>query len=148
MNDLEIRNSVPEDADDFCGIERASFTDPWSRDSLDGMIGSPVVLTRTALSGGAIVGYLYAFVAADECDIMNLAVSPDARRRGVATALLDDFFALAKERDARTVYLEVRESNKGAISLYEKAGFIPLGVRKNYYKKPTEDALIMKKDLD
>ncbi len=148
MTDLEIRDSLEEDIDDFCDIEQASFTAPWSRDSLDSMVGVPSVLTLTALSGDAVVGYVYAYVVEEDCDILNLAVSPEVRRRGVATALLDEVFARAKADGARAAFLEVRESNEGAISLYEKAGFEAVGKRKNYYRNPVEDALIMEKYLD
>ena len=79
--------------------------------------------------------------------ITNVAVRPDHRKKGIADAILTDVLSESQKRGARTIYLEVRESNLPAQKLYEKHGFVSCGIRKNFYRKPTEHAIVMSCDL-
>jgi ribosomal-protein-alanine N-acetyltransferase len=93
---------------------------------------------------GELAGFLVGRESAGDWEIENLAVSSTARRRGFGSRLLDEFMHHARGRNARDVFLEVRESNVAALALYEKSGFCQAGRRKQYYQDPCEDALILK----
>ena len=95
---------------------------------------------------GAVLGYVGSQTVLDETDMMNLAVHPDCRRRGIASSLIDALLSRLKERGSRCLKLEVRVSNEAAIAVYESMGFGKLGLRKNYYRNPREDALILGKE--
>jgi ribosomal-protein-alanine N-acetyltransferase len=129
-------------------IERVSFSDPWSHEMFRSelMIGGGSY-ARFAEREGALVGYLCAVMVADEAHLGNLAVDPAERRRGVAQLLLDDLLETARKRGARRVTLEVRESNGNARKFYYKNDFIDVAIRKNYYRNPTEDAIVMLRTL-
>jgi len=147
MNGFDIRKTSHGDLDAMEAIERECFSDPWSRESLRGAVDADAALCFTAQSGETVVGYGMIYVVSDESEILNIAVSPSERRCGAGSALMKKMLTEASERGAAVVYLEVRESNEAAISLYEKFGFSVLGRRKNYYKYPTEDALLMARVL-
>jgi ribosomal-protein-alanine N-acetyltransferase len=100
-----------------------------------------------AAVGGEVVGFLVARRPGEEMEILNLAVAPAFRRRGVATRFLEASLALGRASGARRVFLEVRPSNHGAISFYAARGFIPTGRRPRYYSDPVEDALIFSREL-
>jgi ribosomal-protein-alanine N-acetyltransferase len=102
---------------------------------------------RIAERDGALVGYLCAVMVEDEAHVGNLAVDPAERRHGVAQALLDDLVEAARLRGVKRVTLEVRESNGNARKFYYKNGFIDVAIRKNYYRKPVEDAIVMMRIL-
>lgn len=134
--------------DEVLAIERVSFSDPWSRE----MFRSELVLgggtyARLAERDGVLVGYLCAVLVADEAHLGNLAVDPSERRQGVAQLLLDDLLEAARGRRARRVTLEVRESNQEARKFYYKNDFIDVAIRKNYYRNPIEDAIVMLRTL-
>ena len=122
-------------------IERACFHAPWRADMLREELGKGIFLV--AERDGAAVGYVGCQIVLDEGYITNVAVSPDCRRQGVARALLDELKARAVQAGLSFVTLEVRASNAPAIALYEGAGFVRVGVRKNFYTAPTEDAVLM-----
>ena len=126
-------------------LERRCFpADPWSeelfRDALDNP--HPAILLAEG-EDGAILGYAVLSVILDEGNLDNIAVAPDARRRGVADALLSAVTGFARERRLAFLNLAVRASNAPAIALYEKHGFAAVGRRKNYYNAPREDAILM-----
>lgn len=127
-------------------IERHSFADPWSRDSFRQLLGAPTVWFRCAREGVGMppLGYVVAWFAADEGEIANLAVDPEVRRRGIGAALLDAALGEAARRAASAVYLEVRESNVQARRLYASRGFVAVGRRIRYYRKPVEDAVVLR----
>ena len=95
---------------------------------------------------GAIVGYVVALDAADEGEILNLAVAPSGRRGGLGRALVQHILATLTARGVRQVYLEVRESNAPARALYVAQGFKEVGRRKQYYRRPVEDAIVLRLD--
>lgn len=96
---------------------------------------------------GGIVGFIFARRAVDEIEILNLAVAPEARRKGVARRLVGEALAWGKSLGARRAFLEVRESNRGAIRLYESLGFVAAGRRPRYYANPVEDGLLLARGL-
>ena len=100
------------------------------------------------MDGDHLVGYVGSQSSIDESDIMNIAVHPDWRRRGIAEKLIDYLVQELKKRGSHALMLEVRVSNDPAIALYEKLGFQQVGRRKNYYRNPKEDALILRKEWE
>lgn len=129
-------------------IEKISFGDPWSKNAFLDSINSPFTEIYIALdSTDALCGYIAVNIIAPDCEILNLAVNPECRRRGVADSLLTFLFDKAKDMECDVVMLDVRESNAPAIALYEKHGFYKVGVRKRYYAGPVEDALLMDRNL-
>ncbi len=137
-----------EDLGEVVEIERASFGDPWSRASFEAEIRTdPTSHCRVLRLGGRICGYMIAWFIEDEAHLANIAVAPWARRRGHAQAMLEYLLRECYLRGSRILVLEVRVSNTGAIALYEQNGFVVGGVRKNYYRNPREDALVMVRSL-
>lgn len=125
-------------------LENACFSDPWSEDSFKGSLENPLSrLTLAVDEAGEVLGYVLLSVAADEGEILNIAVSPLHRRMGIGQMLLANALDEARRRGAENCYLEVRASNESAIRLYTRSGFSAVGLRKHYYTKPKEDALIM-----
>lgn len=147
--DLSIRPARRDDVEDVAAIEKRAFSDPWSANSFRALFGNPIVhfaIAEDAITG-KVLGYVVAWFVLDEAEIANLAVSDDARRSGVGARLLDHALAAAKQRPARLVFLEVRESNAAARALYSSRGFAVAGRRAKYYRKPIEDALVLRCEL-
>ncbi len=124
-------------------IERSSFKVPWTEEDFLTLLGRDYAVTLIAEEGGSVSGYGCAASAADEAEILNLAVDKEKRRRGIGRELLTRLVKAVTDRGARRVYLEVRESNAGARALYTSFGFAEVGVRRNYYRLPAEDAILM-----
>ena len=124
-------------------LEREIFTDAWSEESIAAAAENPHTQFYAALDeNDALMGYLIVTQVMDVADIDNIAVAPAFRRQGVASLLLDTALA-GMEAD---VFLEVRASNAPAVALYQKYGFAQIGIRRNYYEKPREDAILMKRE--
>lgn len=142
---------VPMDGfhlDEVEAIEKTCFADPWSRKLLEEALTSEHSSALAAVEeGGAVLGYLFFSSVLDEGSVDNLAVRPEARRRGVASALLEAFRLHGRAHGLSALFLEVRPSNGGAVTLYQKSGYQEIGRRKNYYLNPKEDAIIMKQEL-
>ena len=132
----------------IAGIEKLCFSDPWSENSISYELTSRLSYWLVALENGEVVGYIGSQSVLGESDMMNVAVHPDHRRKGIAEALVNTLSADLKARDNVCLTLEVRASNAPAIALYEKLGFVQVGLRKNYYRNPKEDAIIMRKELE
>lgn len=128
-------------------LEKLCFHDPWSENSIASELGNRLSVWLVALDEEKVVGYVGSQTVIDETDMMNIAVHPDHRNRGVATELIMELTQQLKKRGSRGLMLEVRESNSAAISLYEKHGFVQVGCRRNYYRNPRENALILRKEL-
>ena len=125
-------------------IERACFPDPWSKKLLEDLLAEEHTLTLAAVAGdGAVLGYVSLSWVLDEGYINNVAVRPDCRRMGIATALLEALRRQGLEKGLSFLTLEVRESNRGARALYAGLGFAEAGQRRGYYLHPKEDAIIM-----
>lgn len=134
--------------DEVAAMERICFPDPWSRNMLAEELENDLAAFLVALDGqGAVAGYAGIQVILDEGYIMNIAVRPDCRRRGIAGQLLQVFIDFAGGNKLAFLTLEVRSSNYAAIALYGSRGFRGTGRRKNYYEHPKEDAVIMTLDL-
>jgi ribosomal-protein-alanine N-acetyltransferase len=129
-------------------IERISYPTPWSRSMFAGELTKPSSICLGAFDGetAALLGYLIISRYVDAWHVMNVAVAPDHRRRGIAANLLDRLFELTAGDGRRGYTLEVRVSNTSAIKLYERAGFRARGIRRGYYTDNREDALIMWRD--
>jgi [ribosomal protein S18]-alanine N-acetyltransferase len=140
---LEMRDLAAVEA-----IERRSYPTPWSRSMFAGEIAKPSSICLGAYDAetDGLLGYLIISRYVDAWHVMNVAVEPEHRRRGIATALLDRLFELTAEDGRRGYTLEVRISNAEAIALYERLGFQARGIRRGYYTDNREDALIMWKD--
>ena len=144
-----IRPARREDVDDVAAIEREAFSDPWSAASFRALFGNQLVHFAVAHDTltGRIHGYVVAWFVVDEGEIANLAVAATARRMGLGARLLDGALADAARRGCRVVFLEVREANVAAQSLYSSRKFVLAGRRVRYYRKPVEDALILRREL-
>ena len=129
-------------------LEKLCFSDPWSEASITSELENPLSLWLIAEEDGAVCGYVGSQTVLDETDMMNIAVRPDCRRKGIAAALITELVSRLKARGSRVLRLEVRESNFSAIALYEALGFTQLGLRKNYYRNPKENALILGKEWE
>lgn len=136
------------DIDSIIAVEKESFSTPWPRQAfVDELTRNIVSYYIVMEQGKEIVGYMGMWVIVDEAHITNIAVHPKARRQQIAELAVSQMKLLAKERGADRMTLEVRKSNVAAIKLYEKLGFVSSGLRRNYYIKPLEDAIIMWVDL-
>ena len=129
-------------------LEKLCFSDPWSERSVASELNNKLALWLVAEEDGNVAGYIGSQTVMDETDMMNVAVHPDYRRRGIAEKLILDLVEQLKAMESRCLTLEVRASNAPAIALYEKLGFVQIGRRKNYYRNPREDALILRKEWD
>ena len=127
--------------DTLAEIEKACFHTPWSADMLREELGKGIFLV--AEQDGAVAGYVGCQTVLDEGYITNVAVSPDCRRQGIGRALVGALASHARGQGLSFVTLEVRASNAPALALYEGAGFRRVGVRKNFYTAPVEDAVLM-----
>lgn len=129
-------------------LEKLCFSDPWSEKSVASELNNPLSLWLVALEGNTVAGYVGSQSVMGESDMMNVAVHPDYRRRGIARALICALIDGLREEGNRCLTLEVRASNASAIALYEKLGFAQVGRRPNYYRNPKEDALILRKEWE
>jgi ribosomal-protein-alanine N-acetyltransferase len=154
---LVIRHAIGTDLGRIGEIERASFSDPWSIESLASTLALPHIRffvaeqppEPDARRDGVpnLLGYVVALLLGEEGEIADLAVAPPARRRGIGGVLLDRVVAEAVESGVRALYLEVRDSNLAARALYQSRGFHLAGRRRGYYRHPPEDALVLRRDL-
>lgn len=143
MAEILIVPMGPEHLDAAALLEQLCFSHPWSKSALEETLKNPCAYFFAAEWEGKTAGYAGMHCACGECYIDNIAVFPEYRRKGVASALLRSLIDCAKSENSEFLSLEVRPSNHGAIALYESFGFRREGVRKRFYSSPTEDALIM-----
>lgn len=141
-----ITEMKPEHVLQVAQLESLCFADPWSEMSIESELRSIWSYWLVAVEGDQVVGYIGSQSSIDESDVMNVAVHPDWRRRGIAEKMIDSLIAALKNRGTHSLTLEVRASNAPAIALYHKMGFVQVGCRKNYYRNPKEDALILRKE--
>ena len=150
MTTLELRQLALVDLRAIEAIERRSYPTPWSRSMFAGELAKPSSICIGAFEAdvedGKLCGYLVVSRYVDAWHVMNIAVDPDQRGRGIATMLLERLFELTADDARRGYTLEVRVSNATAIGLYERLGFESRGIRRGYYTDNREDALIMWKD--
>jgi ribosomal-protein-alanine N-acetyltransferase len=145
---VHVRAADEHDLARIHAIEVATFPDSWSLDGFRDLLGhSHARLDVAEDDTGEVLGYAAAWFVSDESEIANLAVASHARRRGIGTLLLDGVLDAASSFGARSVFLEVRESNEAGKRLYSSRGFEVAGRRAGYYRRPDEDALIMKRTM-
>jgi ribosomal-protein-alanine N-acetyltransferase len=145
---VSIAQAGPADIPAILAIEGVAFTDPWSVQSFREALLQPAVYFACARGDGeAVVGYVVAWFAGGEGEITNLAVERARRRSGVGGSLLDAALEEGTRRKALAVFLEVRESNVSARRLYHSRGFEEVGRRHRYYRKPDEDAIVLRRML-
>ena len=143
-----ITNMREQHVAQVAALERLCFSDPWSERSIASELDNKLALWLVAADGERVVGYVGSQTVLPETDMMNVAVSPERRREGIAEALVDALVSELKNIGSTSLTLEVRASNMPAIGLYEKMGFLEAGRRKNYYRNPREDALILRKEWE
>lgn len=127
-------------------LEEVCFSDPWSLSSIASELNNPLSLWIVAVDGEKLAGYVGSQSVLGWADMMNIAVAPEYRRKGVGRELVACLIEHLREEKVTCLTLEVRASNTPAICLYDKMGFLPVGRRPNYYHKPKEDALILRKE--
>jgi ribosomal-protein-alanine N-acetyltransferase len=145
---VRIEELKPYDLDEIIAIEQVSFPTPWPRQVFDMELRSSKSYKRVSKINGTVVGYIIAWKIYDEVHILNLAVHPDHRRKGIGRGLLSDCLMHFSSKGIKSAILEVRVRNKNAISLYETTGFRSIGLRRKYYSDTGEDALVMKLDME
>lgn len=141
---IKIIKATKENRTDIAMIEKNCFSTAWTEESIVDSISNESSYFNIAYADDKPAGYMSMQVCCGEGDIMRVAVLPDYRRLGIGRALLEECFS-ANKLDA--VFLDVRENNIPAIKLYESFGFEKIGIRKNYYSNPTENAVMMKKSI-
>ena len=127
-------------------LEKICFCDPWSENSIASELGNRLSCWLVALEENTVVGYVGSQTVLGETDMMNIAVHPEYRKKGIAKTLIESLIDELSKKGSHSLMLEVRASNAPAKNLYEKLGFSMAGVRKNYYRNPKEDALILRKE--
>ena len=137
-----------EDVSQVAQLEALCFSHPWSERSVASELTNPLSLWLVAAEDDLVVGYVGSQSVLGEADMMNVAVHPAYRNRGIARKLIMDLIAALKGNAVHCLTLEVRASNEAAIHLYDSLGFLQVGRRPNYYAAPKEDALILKKEWD
>ena len=128
-------------------LERLCFSEPWSENSLR-ILTETGALGRVAMLGDRVAAYGGMTTVLDEGAVTNIAVHPELRRRGLGRGVTEALLSSAETAGIRRVFLEVRESNEAAIRLYESLGFRSCGIRKNFYRHPTESAIQMVREAD
>jgi len=138
---------IPSDVAAIAELEKVCFSDPWSADSIAYELVNPLSYWLVAELDGVVAGYVGSQSVLDAADMMNIAVAPNYRKRGIGQALVNALTDYLSKNNVIALLLEVRVSNRPAISMYEKLGFQQVGKRPNYYRNPREDALILRKEL-
>ena len=145
---MRIAHMTAEHVPQVAELEKVCFSDPWSENSVASELENPLSCWLVALDGETVAGYVGSQTVLDETDMMNIAVHPDFRRKGVARGLILALIGELKQRGSHCLTLEVRASNAPARTLYESLGFAHVGTRRNYYQNPKEDALILRKEWE
>lgn len=149
-----VRRMTAADLPAVVAIETEAFSTPWQLDTFEGLLDRDglelMVLADGSERGGGegeVLGYAVLWCVLDQGELANIAVRPELRGRGLGARLLDEVIAVSRRRGVAKLYLEVRDSNDGALRLYERFGFREVGRRRSYYKEPREDARVMALEL-
>ena len=145
---MDIVRMLSEHVSQIAELESVCFSAPWSEAAIQYELTNPLSLWLVAIDGDKVLGYVGSQSVMGEADMMNLAVSPEKRRCGIAKQLVSDLIRCLQEESVHCLTLEVRVSNDSAISLYEQLGFQRVGIRPRYYSAPKEDALILRKEWE
>ena len=140
---MTVREMTIDDLDQVMAIEDELFTPPWTREGFLTFLLHDSTLFLVAEEKGRILGYCGLQMAADEGDILNIGVIPSRQKEGIGGFLIDSVLLLAGQLGVSRIYLEVRKSNSTAIRLYKRKNFEQIGIRREYYTEPVEDAILM-----
>ena len=143
---MEITAMRSDHVAQIAALEKLCFSMPWSERSVASELQNPLSLWLVAEENGRVLGYVGSQTVLDESDMLNLAVLPECRRGGVGRALVTTLCAALQSRGSRCLTLEVRDSNAAARALYAALGFREIGRRPRYYSRPTEDAVLYRKE--
>ena len=143
---MNIIRMLEEHVAGVAALETVCFSDPWVEAAVRSELDNPLSYWLVAVEAGKVIGYIGSQSVLGEADIMNVAVAPAYRRTGIARQLLLKLQADLTDREVHSLTLEVRASNVAAITLYQSLGYVQVGRRPNYYHKPKEDALILRKE--
>ena len=141
-----IKRMASEHVPQIAFLEKLCFHDPWSESSIASELNNSLSLWLVAMEDDTVVGYVGSQTVLGWTDMMNIAVHPDHRRKKIGEQLVLSLEEELKKQESTCLTLEVRASNEPAKSLYYKLGFLEVGRRKNYYRNPKEDALILRKE--
>lgn len=147
QSDIQIVPMRREHVAQVAELERICFSDPWPEEILARELDNPLSLWLVAMQNTTVMGYIGSQSVIDAADMMNLAVRPQLRRRGIGNRLVAALELMLLDKGVASLCLEVRASNVPAIGLYQSLGFVQVGRRPRYYFHPAEDALILKKGL-
>lgn len=142
-----LRPATRADLPALAELERGAFSDPWTEVQLRDALGWAGAIAIVAENATGLLGYVLGRVVVDQAEILSLATAARHRRRGIGRELLAAVVAAMVERGARSAWLEVRVSNQAARAMYQSAGFVVAGLRRDYYRQPLEDALILQREL-
>lgn len=145
---FQIRDAAAPHIEQLEALEQACFSVPWTKEQLERQLPDESHVFLVAVEGEEVLGYVGMTHVLDEGYISNVAVAPEARRKGIGDSLIYELLKRAEGRGLSFVTLEVRSGNTLAVSLYEKHGFVKVGLRKKYYSCPVEDAILMTKYLN
>jgi ribosomal-protein-alanine N-acetyltransferase len=145
-----LRPAVEDDLHEIVRIEAESFADPWTEESFRRLLSvQPAIFLAAVFPPDfPIAGYAIAFAVGEDGEVLNVAVDPSFRGKGLAGQMLDALLIELAARGVRKAFLEVRESNAAALGLYGSRGFTEIGRRRAYYRRPVEDALVMRRVLE
>lgn len=142
-----FRPMLEADLDQVTEIEKASMPSPWSKELFDEELKRPAAHYFVMEEQGKVAGYMGYWEAPEEAHIINLAIAPEFRNKGLGQRMMDDCLSYAAKRGAQLATLEVRQSNVAAQRLYEKCDFRVVAIRKKYYSDNQEDAIVMIKEM-
>ena len=145
---MTITNMTALHVSQVAELEKLCFSDPWSKKSVASELENKLAYWLVAVEDDRVAGYVGSQTVCGETDMMNIAVHPDFRRRGIAESLVNALVEDLQKQESHSLTLEVRASNEAAQKLYEKLGFMQVGLRKNYYRNPKEDAYILRKEWE
>ena len=145
---MEIVKMTADHVTQVAQLEQLCFSAPWSENAVAGELTNSLACWLVAVDGNKVCGYVGSQAVLGEADMMNIAVDPSYRRQGIARNLVEHLISALKESGNYQLTLEVRDSNEPAIGLYLSMGFRQVGRRPKYYTKPTEDALILRKEWE
>lgn len=144
---IQIEPMSLQTVDAVAQIEAECFSKPWSYDAFVAELSNPAAVTFVADADGEIAGFINLGVVLDEATVNNIAVKQTYRRRGIGRALMTAAIDYCQNNRLNVLMLEVRQSNRAAIALYERFGFQAVGIRKRFYDEPEEDAVLMNKNI-
>ena len=147
---MKLKTVSDSDCIKIATLEAQDFSDPWSEESIKDNVHSDNYLIMGAYEDEDLLGYVIYMLLSEEAELLRIAVKEEARNKGIATSLLDVMRNKTRDevKEVKSLFLEVRENNTAARKLYEKTGFVEVGMRKNYYSNPTENAVLYKMEID